>query len=78
MLRIVALLCGLAMLSPLALLLWMATGQGVPRLLAPIAYIAASVPVLAFVTLGGVIVTMWAAIKLVNGDEREYGPDGAD
>ena len=77
MLRIVALLCGLALLSPALVLVWLNLGLSIPGWLAPIAYMSGSLPTLAFVTLGGVIVTIWALMKLIEGEPREYGPDSS-
>lgn len=77
MLRIVALLCGLALLSPVATVIWLNLGQRLPGWLAPMAYISGSLPVLIFVTLGGAAVTLWALMKLIEGEPREYGPDGS-
>lgn len=74
MLRIVAVLCGLALLSPALVTVWLNLRQPIPGWLAPIAYISGSLPTLAFVTVGGVIVTAWAVMKLIEGEPRDYGP----
>jgi hypothetical protein len=69
MLGIVGLLTGWALLSPLLVVIYLRLGFPYMQWMAPLAGIAVSVPMLAFMTIAGLVMIAWSVGKLTRRED---------